>query len=210
MPNDDGLHHGPLTESCVHLCVDMQRLFGEGTDWATPWMERVLPKVEKIVAAHPARTIFTRFIPAEHPGQGQGTWRRYYERWASMTIERIGWEMVGLMPELARHVPPAEVIDKQVYSPWEETDLHRRLQQRGIDTLLISGGETDVCVLGTVLGAVDRGYRVVILRDALCSSSDETHDALLRVYHRRYGSQVEAVTTDVALANWQVPAGTCP
>ena len=41
-----------------------------------------------------------------------------------------------------------------------------------VDTLVISGSETDVCVLSTVLGAVDRGYRVVIAIDALCSSSN--------------------------------------
>ena len=35
-----------------------------------------------------------------------------------MTIEAIGADMVELMPELARYVPPAETIDKHVYSPW--------------------------------------------------------------------------------------------
>ena len=100
-------------------------------------------------------------------------------------------------------MPPAEVIDKHVYAPWDGTDLHRSLKSRGIDTLVITGGETDVCVLATVLGAVDRGYRVVVAHDALCSSSDETHDASLAVYHSRYGVQVEAVTTDVILANWE-------
>jgi hypothetical protein len=38
--------------------------------------------------------------------------------------------------------------------------------------------------------------------DALCSSSDETHDALLTVYENRYSQQMEAVTTDVILKNW--------
>jgi nicotinamidase-related amidase len=203
MSKNNELQYGPLTDSCVHLCVDMQRLFAEGTDWETPWMARVLPQVERLVAAHPDRTIFTRFIPAQRPGEGKGTWRRYYERWASMTIERIGWDMVELMPSLARYVPPAEVIDKHVYAPWDETDLHERLQRRGIDTLIITGGETDVCVLATMLGAVDRGYRVVVAHDALCSSSDETHDASLAVYHSRYGVQVEAVTVDVILENWR-------
>ncbi|MHC2279292.1 hypothetical protein ACVME8_005935 [Bradyrhizobium diazoefficiens] len=37
--------------------------------------------------------------------------------------------------------------------------------------------ETDVCVLSTVLSAVDLGFRVVIVEDALCSSSDVGHDA---------------------------------
>jgi nicotinamidase-related amidase len=77
------------------------------------------------------------------------------------------------------------------------------LQRRGIDTLVITGGETDVCVLGTVLGAVDRGYRVVVATDALCSSSDQTHDASLSVYRNRYGQQVETATTDLILQHWK-------
>lgn len=57
-------------------------------------------------------------------------------------------------------------------------------------------------MLGTVLGAVDRGYRVVLASDALCSSSDATHDALIAVYHQRYGQQVEVATTEEILRNW--------
>lgn len=202
MAHEDKLTRGDLTERCRHICVDMQRLFAEDTDWHTPWMARVLPNARRIVEAHPAQTIFTRFIPAQKPGDGFGTWKRYYERWASMTLERLGPEMVELVPELARFVPPAEIVDKRVYSPWVETDLHERLQARGVDALVVTGGETDVCVLGTVLGAVDRGYRVVVATDALCSSSDEAHDASLEVYCKRYGQQVETATTDVILRHW--------
>lgn len=203
MADKDGLRFGELTDSCRHLCVDMQRLFAEKTDWFMPWMERVTPNVRRIAEAHASRTIFTRFIPARRAGEGQGTWRRYYETWKSMTIECLGEEMVELVPELAALVPPAEVIDKRVYSPWIDTDLHSRLQARGVDTLVVTGGETDVCVLGAVLGAVDLGYRVVVVTDALCSSSDEAHDAQLAVYHRRYGQQVETVKTDVLLQSWK-------
>ncbi len=198
----NSLHHGSLGPTSVHLCVDMQRLFAEDTAWRTPWMARVIPIVAEITAAHPERTVFTRFVPVQHPAEASGTWRRYYERWSSMTIEKLGREKVGLVPELARFVPPAAVFDKRVYSPWHGGELHAHLRGRAVDTLVISGGETDVCVLATVLGAVDYGYRVVIATDALCSSSDETHDALLKLYEKRYGEQVEAVTTEVVLSNW--------
>ncbi|GAB0116488.1 hypothetical protein Acid7E03_05600 [Acidisoma sp. 7E03] len=53
-----------------------------------------------------------------------------------------------------------------------------------------------------MLGAVDRGYRVLIPSDALGSSSDRTHDALMRLYHERYGQQIETTTTDTILALW--------
>lgn len=196
------LRYGDLTGSCAHLCVDMQNLFAEGTDWATPWLRRVLPVVERITEAWPERTVFTRFIPAEHPGEGQGAWRRYWERWESMTLGALPPGAIDLLPELLRFVPPADVIDKTVNSPWTGTDLDERLRARGVDSLVITGTETDVCVLAAVIGAVDRGYRVVIPTDALCSSSDQTHDALLTLYRERYGQQVETVGTDELLRTW--------
>ncbi|MGU3538606.1 cysteine hydrolase family protein [Methylobacterium sp. A54F] len=181
----------------------MQRMFAERTDWFTPWMERVTPRVARIAEAHPERTLFTRFVPAAHPGEGRGTWRGYYERWASMTRERLAPGLVDLVPELARFVPPAEVVDKAYYSPWLGTDLDGRLRDRRADTLIVTGGETDVCVLSAVLGAVDLGYRVVIVTDALCSSCDEAHDALMTMYRTRYGQQVETVSSDAVLAAWR-------
>jgi nicotinamidase-related amidase len=165
-------------------------------------MPRVTPLTRRIAEAHPQRTIFTRFVPAKRPGEGSGTWRRYYRQWASMTIDRLGPERVELVPELSDLAPPAEVIDKHLYSPWIDTALHRRLTGRGADTVVVSGSETDVCVLATVLGAIDRGYRVVVATDAICSSADETHDASLRLYNGRYGEQVETATTDEILAHW--------
>lgn len=193
---------GALGPNCLHLCVDMQRMFLEETDWHTPWMARVLPRVERLVAAHPERTILTRFIPAQHPGEGRGTWAGYYRRWASMTRDQLPPGLVDLAPGLARLTPPAEILDKTVYSPWLGTDLDARLRARGVDTLVMTGGETEVCVLASVLGAVDLGYRVFVVTDALCSSCDEAHDALLTMYHRRYGQQVHPVTTEEVLFAW--------
>ena len=196
------LPYGPLGPNAVHLCVDMQRMFAEHTDWHTPWMAHVRPVVCRIATQFPQQTIFTRFIPAERPGEGRGSWGRYYERWASMTLERLEPGLDELVPELAALVPPAEVVDKRVYSPWIAPDLERRLRGRGADTIVITGGETDVCVFATVLGAVDRGYRVVVVTDALCSSADETHDAALRMYQSRFGQQVETATAETVLTGW--------
>ena len=48
----DGLRFGPLGGHCLHLCVDMQNLFSQGSPWETPWMERVLPAVEALAERH--------------------------------------------------------------------------------------------------------------------------------------------------------------
>ena len=180
----------------------MQRMFAETTDWQTPWMNRVLPQVCRLAATHPERTVFTRFIPAARPGEGRGTWATYSRRWAGMTRERLDPGLIDLVPDLARLAPPAEIVDKTVYSPWLETGLDARLKARGVDTLIVTGAETDVCVLAAVLGGVDLGYRIVLATDALCSSCDEAHDALLLMYRMRYGHQVETMTTAEILDRW--------
>ena len=64
------------------------------------------------------------------------------------------------------------------------------------------GGETDVCVLSTMLGALDWGFRVVLVTDALCSSADETHDAMMDLFCNRFGEQVETAPTEVVLRQW--------
>lgn len=198
-----GLAHGALGESCLHLCVDMQRLFAPGGPWAVPWAQRILPAVEELAACHPRRTLFTRFIPAERPGNGPGAWARYYRRWAEVTLANIDPSLVELMPSLARFVPPAQTLDKHVYSPWTEGRLDALLRGSEIDTLVVTGGETDVCVLATVLGAIDRGFRTIIVTDAICSSADQTHDALMELYRSRFSEQVEVVEMKEILDVWR-------
>jgi nicotinamidase-related amidase len=132
-----------------------------------------------------------------------GAWKRYYQRWHHMTGERIDPAMMELVPPLRVLAPPAQVVDKSRYSPFTERNLSELLRQRRIDTLVITGGETDVCVLATVLDAVDRGYRVVLAADALCSSSDETHDSLLALYGNRFSQQIEVAVSEEILAGWR-------
>jgi len=198
-----GLRFGALDHRTVHLCIDMQNLFAEDTPWNTPWMKRVLPIIERLAERHPERTVFTRFIPARHPDELPGAWRRYYRKWAELTLERIEPRLIELVPSLARLAPPAAVIDKRVYSPFAERALHGLLRQRRIESLVISGAETDVCVLAAVLDAVDQGYRVVLVTDALCSASDETHDALLTLYQHRFSEQIETADSEEILHAWR-------
>ena len=202
MPNEEKLRWGPIGASAVHLCVDMQNLFAEATPWHTPWMNRVLPVVATVAERHAERTVFTRFIPPQRPEEMNGMWRRYYENWRDLTRERLDPKMIELVPALARLAPPATVLDKFHYSPFFQTELARFLVDRGVDTLVVTGAETDVCVLAAVMDAVDYGFRVIVVRDALCSGSDETHDALMTLYLKRFGQQIEVAEAETVLANW--------
>lgn len=195
------LKYGPLQDA-VHVCVDMQRLFVEPTAWATPWAERVMPMVEALCAHQPERLVFTRFVPMRNAESAPGTWRRYYERWPDMTLDRLPPPLLELAQPLAGFCPPALLFDKWVNSPWYDGALAPLLLGRGVTTLVVSGLETEVCVLATVLGAIDHGFRVVIAIDAVCSSADETHDAMTRIYESRFGMQVEVAATAEIVEAW--------
>jgi hypothetical protein len=55
-----GLRFGSLKRA-INLCIDMQTLFAERTDWHLPWLERVLPRVTRL--AKPTLTIqFSRAL----------------------------------------------------------------------------------------------------------------------------------------------------
>jgi len=180
----------------------MQVMFGPQSEWFAPWISKVLPVVTDIAARAPARTAFTRFIPPREPEDMPGSWQRYYQRWRHMTQERIDPEWLKLFPELARFAPPATVIDKATYSAFGASGLEPWLLAHNVDTLLITGSETDVCVLATVLAAVDRGYRVIIVTDAICSSSDQGHNGLMELYSTRFTEQVETATAAAILPDW--------
>ena len=187
----------------AHLCVDMQNIFAKGGLWETPWMERVLPTIEAIVSRYPERTIFSRFITPQHAEERPGCWQRYFRRWEKATRQQLRGDELDLVPEMARYVPPAAVVDKPVYSAFARSALYDLLVGRRIGTIVVSGAETDVCVLATVLSAVDFGFRVMIVEDALCSSSNEGHDALMTMYRTRLQEQIDVVQAEELFDLWR-------
>jgi nicotinamidase-related amidase len=193
----------PLDRSALHIAIDMQRLFAEPTEWFVPWLPRILPHVTEIAQRHPERTLLTRFIPPRHPDAMIGAWCDYYHRWRAMTQERLDPALLELVEPLRLLVPPARVLDKSVNSAFTNPGLAGALRRRGIQTLIITGGETDVCVLATVMAAIDHGFRVVLPTDALCSVSDTTHEALLTLYRERFSQQVETTSTERIMNDWR-------
>jgi len=183
-----------------HICVDMQRMFAEDTPWHVAWMERVSPQIVEIAGRQPDRTMFTRFVPPQSADEMPGTWRNYYRKWSTMTLDRLSPDLIELIPPLVRFVPPAMVFDKRTYSPWIDGRLHATFSSNRVTTLVVSGGETDICVLATTLGGIDLGYNVILLEDAVCSGADETHDASIKLLGDRFSVQLELMSTEAFLA----------
>jgi len=191
--------------NAVHLCVDMQRIFARGGMWETPWMERVLPGIVATAELNPSRNVFTRFITPRSADERPGRWRQYFRRWERATRDRLAPEQLDLVEPLARLVPPGHVVDKPGYSAFAGTDLAARFHEKAVDTVIVTGAETDVCVLSTVLSAVELGFRTVVVEDALCSSSDQGHDALMTIYRTRFTEQIDLVQLSKLPDLWRDP-----
>ncbi|WP_322921360.1 isochorismatase family protein [Nocardioides renjunii] len=65
--------------------------------------------------------------------------------------------------------------------------LPELLTTSGIDTVVVTGTVTNVCVEDTVRGASSAGLRVILVADACAAMRDRDHNATLHVVHRSYG-----------------------
>jgi nicotinamidase-related amidase len=71
------------------------------------------------------------------------------------------------------------------------TDLDQQLEKRGITTLVLAGISTGGVVLSTVREAMDRDYRIVVLRDACADRDQATHDFLTGTLFPHTGTVVD-------------------
>ena len=90
------------------------------------------------------------------------------------------------------------VIDKPGKGAFYQTDLDLMLRNRGIETLLVAGVTTEVCVNTTVREANDRGYRCLVLADCCASYFAEFHAAGLAMI-KAQGGIFGSVTTSQAV-----------
>jgi nicotinamidase-related amidase len=90
------------------------------------------------------------------------------------------------------------VIDKPGKGAFYQTDLDLMLRNRGIETLLVGGVTTEVCVNTTVREANDRGYRCLVLADCCASYFPEFHTAGLAMI-KAQGGIFGSVTTSQAM-----------
>ncbi len=191
-----------IGDDAVHVAVDMQDLFALETAWHTPTIPDIVPGILALTRHRPSRTIFTRFVTPRTADEANGAWKTYYRRWTSVTTAHMDPAMLQVMEVFRPFIPPALVADKPTYSALESPDFTACLEALACRTLVVSGVETDVCVLATVLAAMDRGYRVVIAGDCCHSSDAEAHRATMDLVYRRFEDQIEIGTAAEIIAAW--------
>jgi nicotinamidase-related amidase len=192
----------PLTDRSLHIVVDMQEVFASNPQWGFAGIHKIVPAIAELAKARPMATLWTRFISAHSAEEAEGSWAALYRKWPGATLA-AGAEM-GILPSLLPYVAgPAAVFDKPTYSAFHNPAFTKILKERRADTLVMSGVETDVCVLATLMDAVDRGYFVVMPEDALTSSDLDGHKHILDVIPRRLQSQVYRASVATILEQWR-------
>jgi maleamate amidohydrolase len=78
------------------------------------------------------------------------------------------------------------VIVKKFPSAFFETDLHQRLRALDIDTLIIAGCTTSVCVRATAIDAMQHHYHTLIAEEAVGDFDPALHAVHLRDLDARY------------------------
>jgi nicotinamidase-related amidase len=113
-------------------------------------------------------------------------------RWTELTD--------GLEPK-----PGDWVLPKKRYGAFSGNDLAFLLRNLGVETLILTGVETEICVLATAFHAFNEDYRVVVIGDATKGFDAECERAALEIVRREVGWVASAGDVAAALEARAIP-----
>lgn len=91
-----------------------------------------------------------------------------------------------LVPEVLDAAHDLVVTGKKRYDCFAATDLEHALRSRGVDTLLLTGVNTNSCVLATAVSANTKDFAVVVVQDCVDTMDPALHDAALAVLRQAF------------------------
>ena len=100
-------------------------------------------------------------------------------------------------------LPGDVVVRKTRVGAFTTTDLDDRLRARGVTTLVLAGVSTSGVVLSTVREAMDRDYRIVVLRDACADRDPNTHAFLTETLFPAHAHVTTAADLDSSWTGMQ-------
>jgi nicotinamidase-related amidase len=124
---------------------------------------------------------------AEHRADGAGATEncRIFAMAEKMRREQgvvpteIGTPGAALVPELGPE--PSDVVVARMHgmTPFMSTSLDQMLRNMGVTTIVATGVSVNVGILGLCINAVDLGYQVVLVRDAVAGLPADYADAVI-------------------------------
>ncbi len=153
----------------VLLVIDMQKIFAPGYEWYTPGIEQAENNIIKLCEKFENR-VFTRHVASENP---IGTWKNYNEVFSHINKNEECLEIIEGLQSIEK-----VVFTKTTYSAFNSGSALEYIQTHGYTDVLITGVQTEFCVLGTILTAVDAGVSVTFIPDACAGSSSILNKAV--------------------------------
>lgn len=108
-------------------------------------------------------------------------------------IGTSGRNLFGKLAEFYQeHADDSRVfwMDKRHYSAFSGTDLDIRLRERRVDTVILTGVLTDICVLHTAIDAYNLGYEIEVVKPAVASIWPENHAFALGHFKNTLGAKL--------------------
>jgi nicotinamidase-related amidase len=88
--------------------------------------------------------------------------------------------MSGTNPERRAALPGVPEIDRTTMNSWEDPEFRAAVERTGRRKLVIAGLWTEVCVAFPALDALDQGYEVYFVADAIGGVSRTAHEAAVQ------------------------------
>ena len=101
-----------------------------------------------------------------------------------------GTQEPNVIPELSQFVTAGNVVPKNRYSGFFNTDLAQRLERLQPDKLVVCGVCTDICVLHTTSDARNRDYAVEVPTNCVASFDQDAHGCALQHLEKILGANV--------------------
>ncbi len=116
--------------------------------------------------------------------------------------------------EVVDELKPGErdyVVRKRRYSGFFQTDLDLLLRELGVDRLVLTGIDTNICVRHTAADAFFRGYRIAVVRDAVASwEGDAESEKGVRYMSEIYGADSPTSEEVIGALDQEARTGTNP
>lgn len=94
---------------------------------------------------------------------------------------------LAIMPELLNINYDIVVDTKKRYDSFTATELDHVLRSKGIDTLLLTGVNTNSCVLATTVAGNARDYKVIVIEDCVDTMDPALHEPALDIIRKAFG-----------------------
>jgi nicotinamidase-related amidase len=176
------------------IVIDMHRgsLDPPGTVFV-PGARRIIPTLGRLIER--ARAVGVPIVYIVHQIRQDGSdanspfWREAENIGAlypNVREQVVGSGWTEIPAELAPAVGDY-VLPKKRYGAFSGNDLEFLLKNCGVETLIITGVETEICVLATAYHAFNDDYRVVVASDGTAPLEPELGEAALRIIAREVG-----------------------